>query len=265
MAKTNFSVTRDEVLRHVSYSPDSGEMRYLTGGFKRQAGDLIPPDRNVVNLLGSSYSKRKLIWFIQTGEWPSHKVNGIDQSGHDTRWSATKKGKVDKSAKLTAERLREVLSYDKETGAFVWLVGSSSTGLAGAVAGTSKSPDEYVKIRVDRRLYTAHRLAHLHVTGEWPPSLIDHEDHDKSNNAWGNLRVASVSQNGRNRAGPQINNKLGLRGVYWSKQNEKWGVTAVVNRKQYHGGFHDTPELAHAAAMELRSKLESQFPMASPR
>jgi len=156
---------------------------------------------------------------------------------------------------LTAERLREVLDYDKDTGLFTWRTNVSSTGRFGGTAGC-KNKAGYVLIRIDRRLYTAHRLAVLHVTGQWPSALVDHRDMDKANNRWGNLRPATKGQNGQNKVAAQSNNlKSGLLGVYWSEANQSWGAKVVVNRRQHHGGFHPTAEAAHRAYVELKRQI----------
>ena len=69
---------------------------------------------------------------------------------------------------------------------------------AGDVAGTL-AVDRYRKITIKRKKYRAHQLAWLYMTGEWCPLLIDHRDGDPSNNRWGNLRRATVSQSNANR------------------------------------------------------------------
>lgn len=156
---------------------------------------------------------------------------------------------------LTAERLRELLDYSRETGHFFWRVSVSSTGRAGRPAGCLKSAHGYTVIRIDKRLYLAHRLAFLHVTGEWPTALVDHIDMNKANNRWENLRPATKSQNAQNKSVAQSNNlKSGLLGIYWSERNKSWGAKVNVDRKQHHGGFHPTPEAAHAAYVELKRK-----------
>jgi hypothetical protein len=157
---------------------------------------------------------------------------------------------------LTQERLKELLHYDPETGDFRWRVNVSSTGRAGEVAGCSKSRDSYIVIRLDRRLYLAHRLAFLYMEGQFPPRLVDHRDTVKSNNRWGNLRHASKGQNAQNKVVAQSNNRIsGLLGIYWSEQHGKWGAKVVVDRRQHHGGFHETPEAAHQAYVELKRTL----------
>lgn len=156
---------------------------------------------------------------------------------------------------LTQARLKELLHYDEFTGIFRWRVNVSSTGRVGNIAGANHLAG-YVVIRLDKRLYLAHRLAALYMEGEFPPALIDHKDMNKSNNAWENLRHATKSQNGQNKKLAQGNNaKTGLLGVFWSEQQQKWGAKVNLNRKQHHAGFFETPELAHAAYVKLKREL----------
>lgn len=70
---------------------------------------------------------------------------------------------------LTAERLRSLLRYDPDTGTFVWAARTSNRIKIGDVAGRPHNRG-YVAIGVDGRVYLAHRLAWLWVTGNWPAS-----------------------------------------------------------------------------------------------
>ena len=67
------------------------------------------------------------------------------------------------------------------------------------VAGTLNNYG-YVVVRVDGKNKKAHRVIYEMVTGEPIPKgmVIDHIDGDKSNNAWINLRLATVSLNRMN-------------------------------------------------------------------
>jgi hypothetical protein len=112
---------------------------------------------------------------------------------------------------LTAARLRELLHYDPETGAWTRLVSTSNHRArvgdnAGGVTGT------YVKIRVDVRQYPAHRLAWLYMTGAWPKHEIDHINGDRLDNRWCNLRPANDAEQARNKR-TAVNNEAGYKGV----------------------------------------------------
>lgn len=97
---------------------------------------------------------------------------------------------------LTAERVRELLNYDPETGVFTRRTrgrGIPLHGRAGSNAGAG-----YLHMRVEGCTYMLHRLAWLHYYGEWPKHNIDHIDRDRSNNAIQNLRDVRQTINKQN-------------------------------------------------------------------
>lgn len=165
--------------------------------------------------------------------------------------------------KLTAERLRELLAYDTETGVFRWRARPSrwSRIRAGNVAGCVKNAG-YREVGLDSCRYRAHRLAWLYVTGEWPASGLDHENLNKDDNRWANLRPATVSQNGANRRLCSINTS-GFKGVNWDKQTRKWRSTIMVNGKTLYLGRFDLAEDAHAAYAEAADKYFGEFARAA--
>ncbi len=142
---------------------------------------------------------------------------------------------------LTAERLREVLSYDPETGIFTRLIDRGKFK-AGERAG-SVSPTGYRVIGVDRALVLEHRLAWLCVYGEWPDGEIDHINRIRVDNRIENLRLAH-GQNARNIVGRGAS---GFKGVYQFKPGQKWRARIFYDGKLRHLGSFDTPEEAHAA------------------
>jgi hypothetical protein len=155
--------------------------------------------------------------------------------------------------------VRELLSYDPDTGILLWRVDHGTKIKAGMVAGHTDKRG-YVWIGVNGILYLAHRLAHLHMTGEWPPYLIDHEDTDKSNNRWRNLRPATNGQNLANR-GKSKNNKSGVKNVHRltdSNRRRPW-VSHVKCGDRAHVGYHATLEEAATAAETARRELFGEF------
>lgn len=92
---------------------------------------------------------------------------------------------------LTAERLRELLDYDPETGYFRWRRDVGARAWKGQLAGTM-ARDGYEYIGIDRRRYPAHRLAWLYVHGEWPRGLLRHLNWLRSDNRLENLREAGA-------------------------------------------------------------------------
>ena len=159
---------------------------------------------------------------------------------------------------LTAERLRDVLSYSKTTGKFTWLVHRRSIG---KVAGTIDS-NGYVLIRIDGRLYRACRLAWLYVKGEWPTQQVDHANLDKADDSWLNLRDATNSQNSMNKPMPKLNTS-GFKGVSWSKRKRKWLAYIKVRGKQMGLGEFNDRENAHKAYLAAAENLHGEFARAA--
>jgi hypothetical protein len=146
---------------------------------------------------------------------------------------------------LTQERLKELLSYDPETGVFVWVKQVSSRALLGGVAGSNRR-DGYRRIKIDRAEFLTHRLAWLYMTGAFPPNETDHINMDKSDNRFFNLRAVTHSENQHNK-GKQKNNKSGFKGVSYYKQTQKWYAAIKLNAVKKSLGYFLTPEEASAA------------------
>jgi hypothetical protein len=146
---------------------------------------------------------------------------------------------------LTAERLRELLSYDAETGTFKRKV-SRSGARANSTVGHNCAKDGYCRIRVDGRIYLAHRLAYLYAHGEWPKARLDHVNCVPLDNRIANLRLCDQSQNSAN-ARRGSNNTSGFKGVTWDKKTKRWRAQITVNRRSIKLGRFPSPEDAHAA------------------
>jgi HNH endonuclease len=159
---------------------------------------------------------------------------------------------------LTQERLCALLEYSPDTGEWHWRVDHGSKIKAGMKAGHTDKRG-YVWIGIDGVVYLAHRLAHLYMTGEWPPYLIDHENTDKGANWWDNLRPASNEQNLGNR-GKAKNNTSGFKNVYFRKDNRRhpW-VVQVKRGARIHRSFHATIQGAADAAIIARQDLFGEF------
>ena len=144
---------------------------------------------------------------------------------------------------LTAKRLRELLDYDPETGVFKWKVKRKHMNV-GDIAGSIKSK-RYRHIEVDRKHYSAHRLAWLFHYGKWPTAWIDHINNDPFDNRICNLREATPNQNAYHRRG---RSRSGVKGVYPRKNGkfEAWIMQAGVH--YYLGQFATKQEAATAYA-----------------
>ena len=83
---------------------------------------------------------------------------------------------------------------------------------------------------------------------------VDHIDMNPLNNQKSNLRLCTRSQNMAN-TNPHKDNILGLKGVHWSKNNEKYVAMLCHKGKRFHLGCFDTPEDAKKA-YDRKARLE---------
>ncbi len=156
---------------------------------------------------------------------------------------------------LTAEYVRSVFNYNPKTGLLTY-IGGSARKPKGSVAGTPTMKG-HIRVVIDWRHYLAHRLIWLWMTGEWPEFEIDHEDENKSNNRWKNLRKATSSQNLSNRGAP-INNTSGFKGV-WKSSTNRWCAEIQFEKKKIVLGHFKTPQEAAKAYKDAAKHLHGQF------
>lgn len=154
---------------------------------------------------------------------------------------------------LTAQRLREVLDYDPDTGVFTWKARLGGRRLAGQPAGIVNKAIGYAVIGLDGCRYYAHRLAWMFVHGRWPILHIDHINGDRADNRIANLRDVSAQTNMQNmRDAPGGGRLIGAsfdskRGLFQS------GIR--VNGKRVRLGRFKTADEAHAAYVEAKRRL----------
>lgn len=162
---------------------------------------------------------------------------------------------------LTADRLKQLLHYDPETGVWTWLKARGRNAPAGARAGRVQETG-YRHIKIDGKIYKSGRLAHFYMTGKWPENLVDHEDTDKSNDRWTNLRDATRSQNQGNRP-LNRNNKSGLKGVSWAARQKKWKADIRFGGRSRHLGYFISKEVAHEAYVTAARQYFGEFARAA--
>jgi hypothetical protein len=140
---------------------------------------------------------------------------------------------------LTQERLKQLIEYDPDTGVITRI----STGMA--VTTNSRG---YVVVYVDGKLYFAHRLAWLYMTGNFPEFMIDHKDGIKNNNRFSNLRDVTNATNTQNthHARP-CNNSTGILGVSIDKRRGTYRAQIKVDGRNIYLGDFDDPNLAGEA------------------
>lgn len=208
-------------------------------------------NRHLICVEGSTTNAERLAWLYVFGILPDRPIMHRDGNPRNNAISNLMTAPIGRD--LTAERLKELFSYDKNSGAFTRRV-SVSSAKSGSVAGASK--DGYLVFNVDGKLYRAHRLAWLYVFGRWPKKHLDHINGIRNDNRIANLREADNSLNMQNLKGPRSDNKVKLLGVCWSKSNKKWiaQIKAPNKPNQYLGGFDD-PHEAHAAYLDAKRRI----------
>lgn len=127
---------------------------------------------------------------------------------------------------LTQERLKELFTYEPETGLFTR---KSTNKIATSIH------KGYVRIGIDYKDYRAHRLVFLHETGAFPTGIIDHINHSKTDNSWDNLRVVTHQENCKNMSLYKTNTS-GSTGVYFHSRDEIWIACIYVDGKKKHLG-----------------------------
>ena len=155
---------------------------------------------------------------------------------------------------ITYSRLRETLSYDSQTGEFIWIKPPwNHSQLVGRTAGCLSTG--YVLIKLDGRKYKAHRLAWLYVHGEWPALRVDHRDGNPFNNAISNLRLATQAQNCANAA--RWAGKVLPKGV----RRNRGGFTARISfeKRLITLGTFSSVEQAASAYAEAATRLYGEF------
>lgn len=147
---------------------------------------------------------------------------------------------------LTAERLRELLSYDPATGLFMRhdMRGASKKGWMQGSANASG----HLVMGVAGKTYLGHRLAWLWVHGVWPTHEIDHINGNPADNRLVNLRDVPKSINMQNLKQARSDNKTsGLLGATLHKPSGRWVAQLSVGGKKILHKHFDTAQQAHDA------------------
>jgi hypothetical protein len=165
-------------------------------------------------------------------------------------------------APVSLERLKELLHYDPETGAWTRRVAVGRHGRyrAGSPAGTINPKLGYVVICIDYQHYYGHRLAWLYMTGEWPSDEVDHKNLVRHDLRWENLREATETQNRRNRS---VTRRELPRGVHCMPSDRNlrrpFYAKITVDHLQIHLGYFSSPEEAHSAYAVAAQKHFGEF------
>lgn len=162
--------------------------------------------------------------------------------------------RYDIMSNLDSTRLREVLDYCPQTGVFTWRQQVRKTVSIGSVA-TANGGNGYLRIRVGRRVFQAHRLAWLYVHGVWPAHVIDHINGDRADNRIDNLRDVTPQVNIQNQRSPIRSSSSGLLGACKDKQSGKWRSQITIEGVTQYLGLFDTAQQAHEAYLSVKRQV----------
>lgn len=158
---------------------------------------------------------------------------------------------------ISAERLREVIKYDPDTGEFRWRIATGARCKAGTVAGCVDKKYGYRLISIDGIMYRGCRLAWLYMKGVWPEKQIDHINRVRSDDRWENLREATSSEQKMNRKVRE--NTTGFRGVTLHKPSGLYNARIMAGRIGHSLGYFKTAAEASAAYEAARKEYHGEF------
>jgi len=167
--------------------------------------------------------------------------------------------------RITAERLRELMTYDPETGIFIWKTSGGrgpTSHRSGEVINQAPTSDGYLRIVISGVAYGLHRLAFLYMRGRYPAHEIDHRDLNRSNNCWSNLREATHSQNQANKRG-YSRSRSRLKGVTWRPERQQWRSRLFKDGKNHYLGLFNCPAAAHFAYVVAADIHHGEFARAT--
>jgi hypothetical protein len=167
----------------------------------------------------------------------------------------------------TPEQVKELLSYDPESGTLTWkrraetdrFTRAWNTRRADKLAGTVNNHGRLI-VSILGRLYSAHRLMWLLMMGEWPDTHldIDHKDGNPGNNRWSNLRLATDSENKANTK-LRVDNRVGLKGVGLDKRDGRYQARIRIRGRRFYIGRFATAEEAHAAFVATAQRYFGEY------
>jgi HNH endonuclease len=164
---------------------------------------------------------------------------------------------------LTRKRLKEFLRYEPDTGNWFRIkdLRYSEQNMPPERLVRHVNTDGYIQVFIDKRFYMSSRLAYFYMKGKWPKHEMDHIDLDHTNNAWGNLRPATDSQNQWNRRA-QKNSKSGHKGICPSTSiygKFSWLVIITKNKRRHYLGRYSKLNDAISARKAAESRLYGEY------
>lgn len=165
-----------------------------------------------------------------------------------------------------ADILRQLLSYEPETGRLVWrsrerhwfetdrIWKSWNAKLSGREAFAHTDNHGYRRGRLLGRSVKAHIVIWAMISGRTPLQYIDHINHNRSDNRLANLREIPKRENHLN-MGQSRANSSGVTGV--TRHRGRWQASICVNRKTIYLGRFD--EISAAAEARRAAEIKYGF------
>jgi hypothetical protein len=157
---------------------------------------------------------------------------------------------------ITQDELKNLLYYCQETGVFICKKARGRLKV-GDISG-NKMHDGYMRMIINNKHYSCHRIAWLYVYGNFPKNQIDHINGIKDDNRICNLREATASQNAINK-GLTKKNTSKLKGITYIKKSNKWQAQARLNNKSNYLGLFESKEKAYKAYCNFSKKYHGEF------
>jgi len=158
--------------------------------------------------------------------------------------------------KITQDELKRHLHYDPLTGIFIRKISNANCVKIGDIAGCLHSRG-YIHIKINYIGHKAHRLAWLYVYGYFPEYDIHHINEIKHDNRICNLKHLTLSCHIKTR-GLRKDNKSNVKGVVWSKNDNKWVSQINNNKKRIYLGIYKN--LIDAAKARWNAEVKYNFP-----
>lgn len=151
---------------------------------------------------------------------------------------------------LSHEYLHKFYRYDPDTGD-MWIAKHipRSRSPVGTLVGRHLDQDGYKQVKIRGRTMLLHRVIWTYMTGDPPPTVIDHINRVKTDNRWVNLREATFRLNAINQT-IDCNNTSGHKGSHFNRKSGKWHATIRIDGfKRFIGSYSTAQEAAMVYAV----------------
>lgn len=166
--------------------------------------------------------------------------------------------------------LKECFDYDDSCGKLVWRARPEyhfvdevamrkwNTRYSGTYAGRRSTQDGYWYITLKATKFLAHRLIWAWHNGISVDEEIDHRNLDRGNSNVANLRAGTHAQNSRN-IPKKKNNSIGLKGVYFNFEKQKFQAQINIDGKNTYLGRFDAAEEAYEEYCKAARKYHGEY------